>query len=135
MHAMAPTTLRPATAGGATLSEARFAPWAFLLGLTLALLSLAWSESRAVFPAPAGNPWVSSWERALCPPSWLWTVRLDLHASSMPAILAGLLGNAVLWDWAAACVRWSVRGRRPAALALLALALAVWFAAALRGGF
>lgn len=116
------------------MTEAWFSPWAHGAGLLVALVSLILTETTWF---GGGSSWLGSahgWERALCPSSWFWTVRFDAHWTTSPFLLAGVLSNGVLWDWVAACVRWSLRPRRLWALVLLLLAIASWFAWCLRIG-
>ncbi len=115
-----------------SMTEARFTPWAHAAGLLVALVSLIVTEMDVLRSA---IPWagvVLGWERALCPSSWLWTVRFDAHWTTSPFLVAGVLANGVLWNWVAACLRWSIRGRRFWALALLVLGFTIWAAWCLR---
>lgn len=117
-----------------TPTERRFSPWVHAAGLAVALASLVLTETAWFGATPAWLTQARGWERALCPTSWLWTVRFDAHWTTSPFLVAGVLGNGVLWDWVAACVHWASRGRRWWALALLVLAIGAWWAWCLRSG-
>ncbi len=114
------------------MTEAAFSPWAHVAGLVVALVSLVLSETTWIAAAGGRGALARAWEFALCPSSWLWTVRFDAHWTTSPFLIAGVLANGVLWDWVAAAVRWGWRGRRYWALALVLLAVALWWAWCLR---
>lgn len=115
-----------------TLTEHRFSPWVHAAGLGVALTSLVLTETAWFGSAPAWLAVGKAWERALCPTSWLWTVRFDAHWTTSPFLVAGVLGNGVLWDWVGASIKWALRGRRFWALVLLVLAIGAWWAWCLR---